>query len=172
MNETRRTTLDGRILHAMDRARASTRRVYQVGPTSYRIKSFEDGPWYDLEVTRSGLTCSCPSTSVCKHMAKLSMRLQREHKPEVLSDYFEYDTELFAGEDVVAPEPDELTEHCYHCHDTGWWHPDASTLERCMACVDDLPLAPLPEPTPIRRSSSLENMFDTSPGYVHRTGTG
>lgn len=95
-NITRHVTLDGRYANAEKRAAQSTRKVWRVGPNHYKVASFKTkGVVYDILVTMRGLICNCPagwSGNVCKHAAKLSNRLRREHKSTVLFEQF-YDGE-------------------------------------------------------------------------------
>lgn len=83
-----------RFTRAYDRAQASSRKIWQIGPTTYRCHSFDPekpDTWYILRVTPRGIDCSCPSYSkICKHAVKLSKRLRREHSTETLSEWFSF----------------------------------------------------------------------------------
>jgi hypothetical protein len=78
----RYVTDEGRILNALDRARDLGHYARKVNDNHYRVYSAQnDGTEYDVFVTSSGLRCSCKSGQfgkVCKHLAKVGLRLNRE----------------------------------------------------------------------------------------------
>lgn len=79
---TRRTTLDGRILNSLDRARNLHHYARLVSPGHWLVYSASnDGTAYDVCLTASGLRCNCKSGQwgkPCKHAARVGMRLNRE----------------------------------------------------------------------------------------------
>ncbi len=79
---TRRITDDGRLLNALDRARDLGHNARRINDNHFVVYSASnDGSQYDVFVTNSGLKCSCKAgqfSRVCKHAAKVGLRLQRE----------------------------------------------------------------------------------------------
>ena len=75
-------TDEGRIQNAIERAHNLGHYARKVSDTHYRVYSENhDGSQYDVRVTCSGLVCNCKAAQfgkVCKHAARVALRLQRE----------------------------------------------------------------------------------------------
>src|SRR5438105_12521165 len=116
---TRHVTQEGREERALDKARAAKHKAWLGYPGAinyYKVHSFtQAGVWYALRVTQHGIECNCAAGQAkqpCKHAALLSLRLRREHKPNVLVEWF-HDTLDEASENwwediPELPQPDEL----------------------------------------------------------------
>lgn len=102
------TTFDGRVLNAVDKAKARKARAMRLSEFTYMVKSQRPGHApHIIEVTESGLCCDCESASYgkpCFHAACVGLRLQREHKPEVRTPIVYAVGELF-DEDTPTPAP-------------------------------------------------------------------